>query len=77
VIFGCRAAVVVGATAYVIALSGIGLLGISLAFGINVVAMAYTIEPISGLHSETPFNKNMSLKNSNIILFVYDFFYPY
>lgn len=48
VLFGCGAAVVSGGT--VGSLSGLGLLGISLAFGFAVVAMAYTIGGISGCH---------------------------
>lgn len=47
VLFGCGAAVVSGIMA---APAGIGLLGISLAFGLAVVAMAYAIGPISGCH---------------------------
>jgi aquaporin Z len=50
VLIGCGAAVISGATADGIAPSGIGLLGISLAFGLSVVVMAYTIGPISGCH---------------------------
>ena len=48
VLFGCGAAAVAGGT--VGAVSGLGLLGISLAFGLAVVAMAYAIGPISGCH---------------------------
>jgi len=48
VLFGCGAAVISGTDAG--ALSGLGLLGISLAFGLAVVAMAYTIGGISGCH---------------------------
>jgi len=48
VLFGCGAAVISGAS--VAGLSGLGLLGISLAFGLSVVAMAYTIGGISGCH---------------------------
>ena len=48
VLFGCGAATVAGVTA--VGPAGIGLLGISLAFGLAVVAMAYTIGPISGCH---------------------------
>lgn len=48
VLFGCGAAVVSGITAS--GPAGLGLLGISLAFGLAVVAMAYTIGPISGCH---------------------------
>ncbi len=49
VLFGCGAAVISG-TAPIEGLSGLGLLGISLAFGLTVVVMAYAIGPISGCH---------------------------
>ena len=48
VLFGCGAARISGLNAG--ELSGLGLLGISLAFGLAVVAMAYAIGPISGCH---------------------------
>lgn len=48
VLFGCGAAVVAGVSDT--GPSGIGLLGISFAFGLAVVAMAYAIGPISGCH---------------------------
>ena len=48
VLFGCGAAVISGISAS--GPAGIGLLGISLAFGLAVVAMAYTIGGISGCH---------------------------
>jgi aquaporin Z len=48
VLFGCGAAVVSGVADA--GPSGIGLLGISFAFGLAVVAMAYAIGPISGCH---------------------------
>lgn len=48
VLFGCGAAVVSGISST--GPSGIGLLGISLAFGLAVVVMAYAIGPISGCH---------------------------
>ncbi|HYH56575.1 MAG TPA: aquaporin Z [Anseongella sp.] len=48
VLFGCGAAVVSGISEA--GPSGIGLLGISLAFGLAVVVMAYAIGPISGCH---------------------------
>lgn len=48
VLFGCGAAVIAGVSET--GPSGIGLLGISLAFGLAVVAMAYAIGPISGCH---------------------------
>lgn len=49
VLFGCGAAVVAGADT-ISGLSGLGLLGISLAFGLAVVVMAYAIGGISGCH---------------------------
>ncbi len=48
VLFGCGAAVVAGVADS--GPAGIGLLGISFAFGLAVVAMAYAIGPISGCH---------------------------
>ena len=48
VLFGCGAAVVSGVSAN--GPDGIGLLGISFAFGLAVVIMAYAIGPISGCH---------------------------
>ncbi|EDM43275.1 aquaporin Z [unidentified eubacterium SCB49] len=48
VLFGCGAATI--ASVSTAGPAGIGLLGISLAFGLAVVAMAYTIGPISGCH---------------------------
>ncbi|MGV6829226.1 MAG: aquaporin Z [Flavobacteriales bacterium] len=48
VLFGCGAAAIAGVST--VGPAGIGLLGISLAFGLAVVAMAYTIGPISGCH---------------------------
>lgn len=48
VLFGCGAAAIAGVSS--VGPAGIGLLGISLAFGLAVVAMAYTIGPISGCH---------------------------
>lgn len=48
VLFGCGAAVIAGVSST--GPSGIGLLGISLAFGLAVVTMAYAIGPISGCH---------------------------
>ncbi|HEX5007856.1 MAG TPA: aquaporin, partial [Hyphomonadaceae bacterium] len=43
VFFGCGAAVLAGAT-------NVGQLGISFAFGLAIVAMAYGVGPISGCH---------------------------
>lgn len=48
VLFGCGSAVIAGNST--VGPSGIGLLGISVAFGFAVVAMAYAIGPISGCH---------------------------
>jgi aquaporin Z len=48
VLFGCGAASIAGVSG--VGPEGIGLLGISLAFGLAVVAMAYAIGPISGCH---------------------------
>ncbi|MCX6245590.1 MAG: aquaporin Z [Bacteroidetes bacterium] len=48
VLFGCGAAVIAGNAA--VGPSGIGLLGIAIAFGFAVVAMAYAIGGISGCH---------------------------
>jgi aquaporin Z len=48
VLFGCGSAVIAGNAA--VGPSGIGLLGISIAFGFAVVAMAYAIGGISGCH---------------------------
>jgi aquaporin Z len=56
VLFGCGAAVVAGNNIPAAVLNdpptaiGLGLLGISLAFGLAVVVMAYAIGPISGCH---------------------------
>lgn len=48
VLFGCGTAVISGPAH--VALNGAGLLGISIAFGFAVVAMAYAIGGISGCH---------------------------
>lgn len=48
VLFGCGAAVISGVSTT--GPSGLGLLGISLAFGLAVVAMIYAVGPISGCH---------------------------
>ena len=49
VLFGCGAAAVAGADTAA-GLSGLGLLGISAAFGLSVVVFAYAIGGISGCH---------------------------
>ncbi len=46
VLLGCGSAVIAGANG----ITGVGLLGISFAFGLSVVAMAYAIGHISGCH---------------------------
>lgn len=48
VLFGCGAATIASVTNA--GPAGIGLLGISLAFGFSVLVMVYTIGPISGCH---------------------------
>jgi len=48
VLFGCGAAVMSGTSQ--VGPNGIGILGIAIAFGFAVVAMAYAIGPISGCH---------------------------
>ncbi len=49
VLFGCGAAVIAGHTSAQMP-AGLGLLGISLAFGLSVVVMAYAVGNISGCH---------------------------
>jgi aquaporin Z len=49
VLFGCGSAVISGMTA-TNSLMGLGILGVSIAFGFAVVAMAYAIGGISGCH---------------------------
>ena len=49
VLMGCGAAVFAGSAAGVVG-TGVGTLGVALAFGLAVVAMAYTIGGISGCH---------------------------
>src|SRR3954462_8814055 len=46
VLGGCGSAVLAAAFPHV----GIGLLGVSLAFGLTVLTMAYAVGPISGCH---------------------------
>ena len=48
VLFGCGSAVIAGISAT--GPVGIGLLGIAIAFGFTVVAMAYAVGGISGCH---------------------------
>ncbi len=48
VLFGCGAAVIAGPA--IAAANTVGVLGISFAFGLAIVAMAYGIGPISGCH---------------------------
>ena len=49
VIMGCGSAVFAGSVAGTVG-AGVGTLGVALAFGLSVVAMAYTIGGISGCH---------------------------
>ncbi|MGM1430923.1 MIP family channel protein [Sphingobacterium lactis] len=49
VLFGCGAAAIAGGDTLV-GTSGLGLLGISLAFGLSVVVFAYAIGSVSGCH---------------------------
>lgn len=49
-LFGTFALVFAGVGTAVLAEKSIGLLGIALAFGLSLLAMAYTIGPISGCH---------------------------
>ena len=49
VLMGCGAAVFAGSAAGVVG-TGVGTLGVALAFGLAVIAMAYTIGGISGCH---------------------------
>lgn len=60
VLFGCGAATIAGAGAGG-AVSGIGLLGISIAFGFAVVAMAYAIGGISGCHINPAISISMTV----------------
>ena len=48
VFFGCGAAVLAGAGT--VGLDAVGQLGVSFAFGLAIVAMAYGIGPVSGCH---------------------------
>jgi len=48
VFFGCGAAVLAGANT--VGLDAVGQLGVSFAFGLAIVAMAYGIGPVSGCH---------------------------
>lgn len=49
VLMGCGSAVFAGSTAGAVS-AGVGTLGVAFAFGLSVVAMAYTIGGISGCH---------------------------
>lgn len=49
VLMGCGSAVFAGSVADVVG-TGVGTLGVALAFGLSVIAMAYTIGKISGCH---------------------------
>lgn len=49
VLMGCGSAVFAGSIAGTVG-AGVGTIGVALAFGLSVVAMAYTIGGISGCH---------------------------
>ena len=49
VLMGCGSAVIAGGAAEAVG-SGVGTLGVAIAFGLSVVAMAYAIGGISGCH---------------------------
>lgn len=49
VLMGCGSAVIAGGAAEAVG-SGVGTIGVAMAFGLSVVAMAYTIGGISGCH---------------------------
>jgi aquaporin Z len=48
--FGTMVLIFVGAGTAVLAGSAVGLLGVAIAFGLAVTAMAYTVGPVSGCH---------------------------
>jgi aquaporin Z len=48
VLFGCGSAVIAGP--WIAGPTTVGVLGIALAFGLAIVAMAYGIGPVSGCH---------------------------
>ena len=50
VLMGCGAAVFSGSAAAAVGAGGVGTLGVAFAFGLSVVAMAYTIGGVSGCH---------------------------
>src|SRR4030042_1814112 len=50
VLIGCGSAVIAGKEGIVPGIHGIGLVGISFAFGLAVLAMVYAIGSISGCH---------------------------
>lgn len=50
VLMGCGSAVFAGNSVDIVGAGGVGTLGVAFAFGLSVVAMAYTIGNISGCH---------------------------
>jgi len=70
VLMGCGSAVIAGANGT----SGVGLLGISFAFGLSVVAMAYAIGHISGCHINPAISVAMvvagRMKGSEAVIYI-------
>jgi aquaporin Z len=62
--FGTFVLVLMGCGSAVLAGSKVGFLGISFAFGIAIVAMAYTVGPISGGHFNPAVSLAMALKGN-------------
>lgn len=67
VLMGCGSAVFAGSAATVGA--GVGTLGVALAFGLSVVAMAYTIGNISGCHINPAIAQNATSSSQTLSRF--------